>query len=295
MYAGKNPVLAMDDIHGRPLSTIVGMGVFDGECNVNVARDYVVNVVNARDPKTNQLLHPELRHYYTEWLGFFWWRPEKNFKMDDHITIWNNGNLDVLTENVFIKIVADLECRPFPEEKSPWDVLLIPNCLFKNVQNPERPKFVLVFRIHHGLADGVSVLQVFMQYVFDNVSDKLVTSTVVQENPYQKLVYQLGGMVQLPYQFLKQGFTAMDVNSWHLPANQLSRKIYKAWSPRIGIDVIKEIKMRHNVGFTAVLIALISGAIRKMMVKCDVAVPKKVHAILPLPWPNHPSKFCNHW
>jgi hypothetical protein len=49
------------------------------------------------------------------------------------------------------------------------------------------------------------------------------------------------------------------------------------------------------VGFTAVLIAGIAGALRKVMLQNQVCVPKKMHAILPLPFPNHPPGLCNHW
>jgi len=87
----------------------------------------------------------------------------------------------------------------------------------------------------------------------------------------------------------------MDFNEWHLPENKLSRKIHKAWSSRIPIEAIKQYKRDAQVGFTAVITAVITTALREMMMRYKVTIPRTMHAIAPLPWPNHPVKLCNHW
>lgn len=89
--------------------------------------------------------------------------------------------------------------------------------------------------------------------------------------------------------------SAFDRNAWHLPEDKLTRVIFKSWTKRIPTALIKEIKTNLNAGFTAVLISTVSGAIRKMMLRHGLQVPKRMHAIVPLPWPKHPNKFCNHW
>ena len=139
------------------------------------------------------------------------------------------------------------------------------------------------------------MLQVFMKYIFDDSFDKVARPKFIQRNRIQKKLHKLVAALQLPYQFFKQGIVAYDTNDWHLPEHKLTRTIFKAWTQRIPIDWIKGTKENHKVGFTAVLIAGISGALRKVMMDNNVPVPKKMHCILPLPFPGHPPGFCNHW
>jgi len=139
------------------------------------------------------------------------------------------------------------------------------------------------------------MMQQFMKYIFDDSFEKVVHPAYVQRNRFQKGLHQAIAALQLPYEFFKQGVVAYDVNDWHLPESQLRRDVSKAWSKRIPIEDIKRVKRQHGVGFTAVVISAISGALRKTMMANGVTIPKKMHAILPLPWPKHPRKLCNHW
>jgi len=293
---GKNPVLAIDDIHTRPLCTIVGYGAFEGanaEHMIQIAR----NCVDDTNPVTGELLHPETHQYYEEWMGYMWWKWEKNFKTENHVIIWEDGReaTKPVLEKDFMKIIAILEAKPFTKGTSPWEAIIINNVLLKNVKNPEIPKVAIIFRFHHGLADGVTVLALFMKCVFSEAMDAIPKPAFAERNAIEKKLFQLGALLQLPYQFMKQGVCAMDVNDWHVPESKLSRNVYKAWTGRIPTSLIKEIKTQLGVGFTAVLISVVSGALRKMMIKHNAKVPKRMNALVPLPWPKHPQKFCNHW
>lgn len=134
-----------------------------------------------------------------------------------------------------------------------------------------------------------------MKCVLDDSVDMIPKPAFVQRSYIEKKLFKLGAFLQLPYQFLKQGVCAMDINQWHLPEHKLSRTIYKSWTKRIPTALIKEIKLNLKVGFTAVLVSAISGSLRKMMIRHNVKVPERMNAIVPLPWPKHPKKFCNHW
>jgi len=139
------------------------------------------------------------------------------------------------------------------------------------------------------------MLQVFMKFVFEDEFEKVARPVYVKRNRLQRKLHQTIAALQLPYQFLKQGVVAYDRNAWHLPEHKLSRKIFKAWTRRIPTQWIKTTKQYHKVGFTAVLLSGISGALRKIMLENQVPIPKKMHCILPLPFPGHPTGFCNHW
>jgi len=149
---GNNPVLAIDDIHGRPLCTIVGMGAFDTS-DVESCKEFAKNSVYAVDPKTHKLFHPESQQYYEEWNGFMWWKWEPDFNVSDHISIWEDSKTKVINEDEMIKIVGILEAMPFPKHKSPWEVVLIGNVMLQGVQNPDKPKTIVMFRVSGAFGD----------------------------------------------------------------------------------------------------------------------------------------------
>jgi hypothetical protein len=152
IMGGNNPVLAIDDINGRPLNTIVGMGAFDTS-DVVSCKEFAKNSVYATDPKTRKLLHPESQQYYEEWCGFMWWKWESKFDIAEHISIWEESETKdkLLSEDDLISIVGILEAAPFPKMKSPWEVVLIGNVMLKGVQNPENPKTIVMFRVRLAL------------------------------------------------------------------------------------------------------------------------------------------------
>jgi hypothetical protein len=60
-------------------------------------------------------------------------------------------------------------------------------------------------------------------------------------------------------------------------------------------SIVKEIREKHNVTFTAVLMAAVAGGVRNYMLAHGIKIPKKMHVTQPLPWPGHPDKLRNFW
>lgn len=148
IMSGKNPVLAIDDVNGRPLNTIVGYGAFEGAKEEHMVK-VTSNCVEEVDPVTKQLLHPETHQYYEEWMGFLWWKWEKDWKLENHIIIWEDGQdpEKPVLEKDFMKIIAILEAKPFGKGMSPWEVVIVKNVKLDNVKNPEKSKMVIIFRV----------------------------------------------------------------------------------------------------------------------------------------------------
>lgn len=149
IMSGKNPVLAIDDVNGRPLNTIVGYGAFEGAKEEHMVK-VTSNCVEEVDPVTKQLLHPETHQYYEEWMGFLWWKWEKDWKLENHIIIWEDGQdpEKPVLEKDFMKIIAILEAKPFGKGMSPWEVVIVKNVKLDNVKNPEKSKMVIIFRVN---------------------------------------------------------------------------------------------------------------------------------------------------
>lgn len=205
IMTGKNPVLAIDDVTGRPLNTIVGYGAFEGASVEHMVK-ITSNCVEECHPVTKQLLHPETHQYYEEWMGYLWWKWEKDWSLDKHVLVWGHGQNtdDPVMECDFMKIIAILEAKPFPPGQSPWQVVIVKNVLLKNVKNPEIPKIAIIYRFHHGLGDGVTALQLFMKCVLADSVDIIPQPQFIHRSALEKKLFKLMAFLQLPYQFLKQ-------------------------------------------------------------------------------------------
>lgn len=147
IMGGKSPILASDNLHVRPLCTIVGFGAFDG-CSVEQCKVFAKNSVYASDPTTGKIHHPEARMYYEEWMGYMWWKQEENFDLSEHIVVWEESENKVLSEDDLINIVEILEEKPFARGKSPWECILIGNVKLNGVMNPDIPKTIVMFRVY---------------------------------------------------------------------------------------------------------------------------------------------------
>ena len=146
IMGGKNPVLAIDTIHTRPLCTIVGMGAFDGKLDFERSLTFVQNIVSARDSKTGELLYPELQQYYEDWNGFIWWKWVKEFSINNHVTLWVPPREGEVSEEDFIQILGILEAKPFQKKTSPWEAVIVRNLRLRRVADENDTKTAIVFR-----------------------------------------------------------------------------------------------------------------------------------------------------
>jgi hypothetical protein len=146
IMGGKNPVLAIDNIHTRPLNTIVGMGAFDGRLDLESASTFVQNIMDARESRGGKLLYPEMHQYYEEWNGFIWWKWVKDFSIHKHVTLWVPKRDDEVSEADLIQIIGLLEARPFRKKASPWEVVIVRNLRLNGVADEGSLKTAVVFR-----------------------------------------------------------------------------------------------------------------------------------------------------
>jgi len=88
--------------------------------------------------------------------------------------------------------------------------------------------------------------------------------------------------------------TTYDNNTFHPKGVQLTRDTHAA-GDSVPVSVIKNIRSKHGVTFSAVVMSALAGGIRKFMLVNDMKIPEKMHIVTPLPWPGHPSTLRNYW
>ena len=101
-----------------------------------------------------ELMYEELEQSWTRFLGYAFFKNEKNFDLSNHIGVYDRAGDSNLTspctEKELMRIVAGLSSKPWRRDVSPWELLLVPNYA---EEGSSTAKTVFILRIHHAMAD----------------------------------------------------------------------------------------------------------------------------------------------
>ncbi|CAG7722392.1 unnamed protein product [Allacma fusca] len=289
--------LAVDNPYvGTPKWNLCIWVIYEGDIDIeNIVETFYRQVV-LREAKNGTLAYPELQQYFSQWLGFLFWKSEDNFSMRAHSRHYESNNNSTI--NDLDTIIKNLTWAPFKEKTSPWEFLWIRNYRPRYLDGVDSiaPKTVKIFRVHHGLGDGVANIKLLLEHLC-NVSLKTTAKPRFEKrNGFGTFARVLKAPVVAPYQFIKMLVEAKDSNDWHPRSeSELVRPFNNAFSDRINLDFIRSIKQRHGVSYNAVVMTAITGGIRRIMLQQGKAVPEVINAGLPIPLPGHPGTMTNHW
>jgi len=292
--------IASDDIYSSPKCTILVGPVFPGGASVSIEKlrlDFTTKILQAR--KANgEILYPEMTQVPVKCCGFHFWKSLSNFKIEDYVRELLPSNKEFNAREIE-SIQNDLTFRPYEEEKCLWECLLLRNCNLSQQRDSELSSIVF-FRMHHSLTDGYSALNIISQLSdsyrcvqYDKPMGN-ISSTRILKNVYESFILFTVGFYQLVHKMLESG----DDNEWH-PTNEGGIRLTKDYKLAqmeipVSIELIKSVRMKHSVSFTSVVIASMAGAIRKLMRKTNYNIPQEMHALYPLPIPDHPEELTNH-
>ncbi|CAG7729993.1 unnamed protein product [Allacma fusca] len=292
MIVTRSSILAIDNPYKSPKWNLCVWLTVDGDVNIDQFRDSFYKDIILRESQQGKLADPEFQQYYYKWLGFLFWKWEDNFDVKYHVRpYFEPETTKVTTLEEITEIIKKLTWSPFKEKTSPWEFLFVPKCEYDS----REPKLVALFRFHHGLSDGFSILRLLLNKVCG-----VSMGTIAQpENFSKSRKRRIGDLLTFPflapYQFCKMLVHALDRNDWHkIKDRDLARPFNFAFSERIPTEFVKAVKSMHDVSFTAVVISAIAGGIRKAMIQEGLKVPKNISAGVPVPMPGHPTKMRNH-
>ena len=66
------------------------------------------------------LAYPELQQYLTHWAGYFFWKQESAFSIDDHVY-----RRKLHPGEDLLKVEQEFLREPLPQYKSPWSILVV--------------------------------------------------------------------------------------------------------------------------------------------------------------------------
>jgi len=308
MLCARSALAAIDELYTQPKCTLLGVAVVEGDVDVERLRsDFQRRVISAKNSK-GEIMYPEFQQYFSRWGGFLFWKWEKDFKIEDHVKVYEPSVSTEMGEMDVVNLRVQLIAKPYEKGISPWEFIVVKNYKpfnplmidydnnRKNIDSPKTPKSVLILRIHHGVTDGYSLLKLFLNTM---QSEELTLEKIPQpkfqsRNVLRNILYCTWATLCVPYYVTKQLLTTRDDNYFHPSGVELKRKCFAAGTT-MSVAVVREVREKFNVTFSAVLMNAVAGGIRRYLMTNGIEIPEKMHVTTPLPWPGHPVKLRNFW
>lgn len=289
-----------DFVDSIPRNSVVTTLTLQGDMSVEELRSiFHKNVLEIRSKiNPRKIRYPELRQYLTTFLGFRIWKCDPSFLIENHIVEkldpWD-GNLNGIHQEQLNK--------PYNKERSPWEIILIRNVNLSDDDEQENnneigsivPKSVLVCRVHHVLADGKSLLKLFVECL----GRKQLKTASPQSSPetlWDKvlffMLFPLNYVQQIGKLFLL--LPRSHRHPWKVQGfnNDKDVKTVVAFSSKLLMSDIKQVAKRNGVTSSAVMMNIVTGGIRRCS-SLD-GWDREVAIGYPFPKPDHPEGLTNH-
>lgn len=117
-------------------------------------------VIDAVEYPNGPKTFPRMTHLVVQKLNYFTWMPDNNFDVFNHFRINDVGYSD---ESSLMSVLANVFELPLPLERPPWEVVVIPKVVSPSpddqLESCRRDNYVLVFKCHHCLVDGLAIYE----------------------------------------------------------------------------------------------------------------------------------------
>jgi len=125
MVSAQSILHAVDSINSTPKCNLVAVFVTEGSIDIENVRytleDRLTNL--PKDSKGNTR-YRESKQYLVQWAGYYFWKTDPHFKLNDHITVLSEDK-EYTEEDVKDIARINLE-RSWPTQKPMWELLLVP-------------------------------------------------------------------------------------------------------------------------------------------------------------------------
>lgn len=301
---------AQDDLR----ATVVTYHILEGIINLDQIREQVQSkIIDAKCPQSGERLYPELQQNITSWMGFPFWIPVTNFRIQDHVYIYEN-NSSQENKNKFdiygkdgASLIKSLTKKPWPKNKGLIECIIIPEIITSNEKTcgSEINYAAVIFRFHHALCDAGSMLHlidnVYSPKVMDYF-DNLIREKGIQnsnENNSKIDWFQNGFKYAIfPFKMAYDiAFASLGLQTGFKlkpKGEELKNELSLCSSEVLYNSDVKSVALKYNVTFSTVLMAMIASGIRQTTLERFGEVEKdiSIHCVIPLP--NHPKKLRNH-
>lgn len=233
--------------------------------------------------------YPELKQSLSRWMGFYCWRNDLNFNLDNHLKYISTP----VDYTEMLEMRKTIVKKPYLKDKPLWE------CIVYDNYTPQDPEvginyMAIVFRFHHCLVDGYSFLK-FMNSLSGSKATPLAhvaKPNYTKRNIFGEICFWTKLITLGPFHAIRTAIENKDVNRWKIPPEKLQRTI-NITEIRVELEDLKQIAKSRGVKTGALIFAAFTGAIRNTMINSGVEIPNKFGIICPFPLPSHPNHMTN--
>ena len=301
MMMGMSQIFALESFRATSSCNILLHFVCDGTTSLgSLTERFVEKILPSPFATLNTNPYARLRQFWTHYMGFILWQWESDFRIEKHIRLYDYTDNDLTipngtcSEEDLKRITAPLLAKPFVEGQSPWELLIIENYR-SNLNVDGHPQCVLVLRIHHALADGLSIVKMVIRLFGGDEKSGFARAKFTPPSLLEEVGKNLLVALRGPYDLASKFVDCFDPpNCWYMVDRRRLKKYHALFSHEIPVWKIKEIMRKHNACYNAVLFTVTAGAIAKLMDEAGQEVPKKLSSFFAYPLANHPEGLVNH-
>ena len=153
MMSDKDTIVGADHVLSDPLCVLPFYNVICGDVDLEEFRSKFYNdLILFKDPVSGTYPNKKLQQYTESWLGYYFCKWDKNFKIENHIKILpGTENNRFTTEDEFLELVGPLMTKPFEAKRSYWECLIVKNYIPKYCENGgslQSPRTMILYRMH---------------------------------------------------------------------------------------------------------------------------------------------------
>lgn len=218
--------------------------------------------------QNGQPVFPRLSKCIQRGIFQYFLKEPDSFAIDNHVYAYD-GPAPKSHEEME-SLFSTLSAKDFTFECPPWQFIIIPKTYDGN-------EAIVLFRVHHGIADGVSMTRFFLEQFPDKPlpENKLLKYSTVN----RKWMF-LNGLLSGSRILVEKLFSRPDCSIIHGPPLKGVKKI--SWSQPISLQVVKKIKNHTGTTVNDILMACVSMSFHDYFRAHGVSNPPDVTISVPV-------------
>ena len=181
------------------------------------------------------------------------WIPEPHFDINEHVRV-HPGPCPMDKEGIE-RLVGELCSTPLPNNKAAWEFVM----LNPGKDHPDYGKrHYAVFRVHHSIADGISLVRMFLKRLVDKEPEVAIASGK-RFGTKDFMRKALQAVFEGPAMLLSRLVHPADSNIIHGP--KLSGTKLFSWSDPIDLELVKKIKNATNTTVNDVIMSCLASSV----------------------------------
>jgi hypothetical protein len=226
-------------------------------------------------PRFSKCIHPGIFQYFL--------KEADDFDISQHVYAYE-GPVPKSHEEMEA-LMSTLSAKNITFDKPPWQFIIIPKMY-------EGDEAVVLFRVHHGMADGVSLTRFLLEQFPD---EPLTNNQVVKFSSVDRKWMYLNALLSGARIIIEKLITRRDDSIIHGPQPGGVKKM--SWSKPISLQTVKKIKNCTGTTVNDVLMACVSMSFHDYFKAHGVSDPPDVTASVPVDTRprNQPLKVENNF